>query len=109
MKIENIIFILPAYVANAMPVFIGGELPIDKLLNIKLFGNNKTLLGLLSAFSSGVIVSYIISFYAPYNFNISFIIGLISTIGAIFGDLFGSLIKRRVGIKQGNEFWLDNI
>ena len=109
MNIQNIIFILPAYIANAMPVFIGGEIPLDKLLKIKLFGNNKTLLGLLSAFSSGVISAYILSFYSPYNFYLSFTIGLISTIGAIFGDLFGSVIKRKLGKKEGTEFWLDNI
>jgi len=105
------LFLLPPYVANAIPVFLGGEMPIDDLLKVKfkLFGKNKTILGTLSAFSAGTITGYAISFFSPFPFKESFIIAIISVIGAIFGDLLGSLIKRRLNMEEGSEFWLDSI
>jgi CDP-2,3-bis-(O-geranylgeranyl)-sn-glycerol synthase len=109
MNLYNLIFLLPPYVANAVPVFIGGELPIDDILKKRIFGKNKTLLGLLSGFSFGVIAGYLISYVSFLDFKLSFFISILGVIGALTGDLVGSFIKRKLNKPEGSEFWLDSI
>ena len=58
-----IIYIFPAYVANAVPVLFGkGARPIDfnKSINGKrILGDNKTIRGTLSGIIAGIIVAYL--------------------------------------------------
>lgn len=95
-----IIYILPAYVANGAPVIFGGGGPLDFNLKIgkkPLFGKNKTIRGTFSGIASGIIIGAIESTAFPYML----IASIPLAVGAICGDLFGSAIKRRIGMKSG--------
>jgi len=100
--VNAIIFILPAYCANATPVLAGGGLPIDfgkRFIDGKaIFGKNKTfrgfLFGLLVGTCVGLVESAILK-YPP-------IFGFLLSLGALFGDLAGAFLKRRLGIAPGN-------
>lgn len=94
--IKAIIFILPAYVANATPVIFKGKIPID--LNCKFFdgkpilGKHKTIRGFISGILAGSLVGFL---------QQRFLIGFLMASGAMIGDLAGSFIKRRFDIEPG--------
>ncbi|MFN3909752.1 MAG: CDP-2,3-bis-(O-geranylgeranyl)-sn-glycerol synthase [Candidatus Anstonellaceae archaeon] len=116
------IFIFPAYIANSAPVILGGKFPID--FNKKFFdgrpilGKGKTYLGLLGGFLAGMLSSILeakiligseFDIFAS-NFYLYLEIGFLLSSGALLGDLLGSFIKRRLGIKQGkSSFLLDQL
>jgi CDP-2,3-bis-(O-geranylgeranyl)-sn-glycerol synthase len=100
--VEAIIFILPAYFANATPVIAGGGLPIDlgrRFFDGKpVFGKNKTFRGFFVGLVVGTSVG--LSESAVLNRPVTF--GLLLSLGALFGDLAGAFLKRRLGISPGN-------
>ena len=100
--IKAIIFILPAYCANATPVIAGGGLPIDfgrKFIDGKpIFGKNKTFRG----FFVGLFVGTCVGIGESAIFKYSLTFGLLLSLGALFGDLAGAFLKRRFGIAPGN-------
>jgi CDP-2,3-bis-(O-geranylgeranyl)-sn-glycerol synthase len=95
-------FIFPAYCANAIPVVTGGGCPIDygkKLHDGKpIFGKNKTIRG----FFSGLIIGTTVGLVESIIFGYPVIFGLLLSLGALFGDLTGAFIKRRLGIAPGD-------
>ena len=99
--IYPIIFILPAWIANGTPVIFGGVgVPLDfnkKLGGKPIFGRHKTLRGTASGILGGLIMTAIMYVFISYPPAL----GAALTIGAIAGDLAGSFIKRRLGIKEG--------
>lgn len=98
---EALKFILPAYCANAIPVIVGGGLPIDldkKFFDGKpIFGKNKTyrgfFFGLLVGTSVGSVESFLFGYHPLFGFLLS--------LGALFGDLTGAFLKRRLGLAPG--------
>ncbi|MCX6767449.1 MAG: CDP-2,3-bis-(O-geranylgeranyl)-sn-glycerol synthase [Candidatus Micrarchaeota archaeon] len=114
--IQAIIFILPAYVANAVPVIFGGGAPIDsgkKFLNGKrLLGEGKTWRGLLSGIAAGFLAGAILAFTVPaeYAYGLAtsqrIALAFLLSAGALVGDLAGSFAKRRVGLPRGYPFLL---
>jgi CDP-2,3-bis-(O-geranylgeranyl)-sn-glycerol synthase len=102
--VNAIIFILPAYCANATPVIAGGGAPIDfgrKFVDGRpIFGKNKTfrgfLVGLIVGTGVGLFERAVLSLSYPLTF------GLLLSLGALFGDLAGAFLKRRLGISPGN-------
>lgn len=96
-----IIYIFPSYAANGAPVIFGGRGgPLDggkKIGGKRIFGNNKTVYGTLAGLICGILVGVIefpfLSFMLP--------IAILLSIGAIFGDLLGSFIKRKLGFPPG--------
>ncbi len=96
-----IIYIFAAYAANGAPVIFGGRGgPLDrgkKLGGRRIFGDNKTVYGTIAGLICGVLVGVIefpfLSFMLP--------IAIALSIGAIFGDLVGSFIKRRLNFPPG--------
>lgn len=102
--IYPLIYILPAYVANATPViFGGGNDPIDfkrKIFGKRIFGDNKTIRGAVAGIICGTLLGLIESQFIPYLLTIAFLL----SIGTIFGDLVGSLIKRQMGMQSGKSF-----
>ena len=99
--IEALEFIFPAYCANAIPVIAGGGRPIDcgkKFLDGKpIFGKNKTFRG----FFSGLIVGTTVGLVETRLFGYPIFFGLLLSLGALFGDLVGAFVKRRLGIAPG--------
>jgi CDP-2,3-bis-(O-geranylgeranyl)-sn-glycerol synthase len=113
---------LPAYVANAMPVLSAHfkllpslNFPVDRgktLNNKRLFGKSKTVRGFIVGIGGAIIVSLLqyllyknnlFSEYSliEYTFTNSLIMGFLLGAGALTGDLIKSFIKRRIGIKSG--------
>jgi len=97
------LFILPAYVANGAPVIFGGGKPLDlgkSFRGKRIFGDHKTIRGLISGLLSGFIISLLESFIFPFML----VIGTAMSFGTHAGDLFGSFVKRRIGMKEGESF-----
>jgi CDP-2,3-bis-(O-geranylgeranyl)-sn-glycerol synthase len=64
----------------------------------RIFGDHKTVRGLLSGLIVGVIVGIFESFLSASAMTI---MALLASAGALLGDLGGAFIKRRMGIKPG--------
>ncbi|MEM3364535.1 MAG: CDP-2,3-bis-(O-geranylgeranyl)-sn-glycerol synthase [Candidatus Micrarchaeia archaeon] len=98
-----ILFIFPPYVANALPVVFGGKLPIDMGIvawdGRRLLGDGKTWKGLFVGVVGGVLVGYAEAF-ATGNSAFAFL-ALLSSTGAMLGDILGSFIKRRMNYERG--------
>lgn len=99
--IEALKFIFPAYCANAIPVITGGGYPIDfgkKFFDGKpIFGRNKTFQG----FFSGLIIGTTVGLVESAFFGYHLFFGLLLSLGALFGDLIGAFVKRRLGLAPG--------
>jgi CDP-2,3-bis-(O-geranylgeranyl)-sn-glycerol synthase len=100
--IEALMFIFPAYCANAVPVIAGGGYPMDFGKNFldgkPIFGKNKTFRGFFFGLAVGTAVGYI----ETVLFGYSVFFGLLLSLGALFGDLAGAFLKRRVGLAPGD-------
>jgi len=108
-----VLFILPAYFANSVPVVLGGGAPIDggKKWNDgqRLFGDGKTVRGFFAGVAAGVSVGALEGLLlaggkwgiyqgGPPAYVLA---GLLLGCGAMAGDLLGSFIKRRQGLARG--------
>ena len=116
-----LVFLSPAYAANASPLFLSGLLkklhPLD--LNKKFFdgqrilGDGKTIEGTAFGFLVGIIY-FSVFFLVDKSLNISvlflknqhlynsYLEGLLIVSGALIGDIIGSFVKRRLKMKQGD-------
>jgi len=114
---DLLLFLLPIYAANAVPVVLGGGAPLDFGLKLpdqeRLLGDSKTVRGFLAGILAGTIVAGAISLYYPLPFfadqKIQFIAGALASVGTMGGDALGSLIKRRFKVGSGKPFILDSI
>jgi CDP-2,3-bis-(O-geranylgeranyl)-sn-glycerol synthase len=102
LAIDALLFIFPAYCANAVPVIVGGGLPIDFGKNFldgrPIFGKNKTFRG----FFFGLAVGTGIGGLETIFFSYPILFGLLLSSGALFGDLGGAFTKRRLGLAPGD-------
>ncbi len=108
-----ILFILPAYVANSVPVLLGGGPPMDFNFRFtdhrRIFGRGKTIRGFVAGIISGILIGGVEAFILPgtafsfYPNPIHYLLGgLLLGLGTMFGDLAGSFIKRRMGMYPGH-------
>ena len=99
--VEALKLIFPAYCANAIPVIAGGGFPIDFGRDFsdgrRILGKNKTFRGFFAGLTVGTAVGLAES--AVFNYPVMF--GLLLSLGALFGDLTGAFLKRRLGIPPG--------
>lgn len=104
-------FIAPAYAANGFPPLMRGKTPIDRKKTFRghrLLGDGKTLEGFLGGVIFGVFIGSIQIFgqsYLPQEWGLAemtFPIVFLLSIGTMAGDLAGSFIKRRLGMKRGD-------
>ena len=97
-------FILPAYVANATPVVLGGGKPIDadkKFTDGRpIFGAGKTVRGFVAGLAAGTFVG-LLQGIAEGTLLHFIALGFLLALGALLGDLLGSFVKRRLGIERG--------
>lgn len=115
--VELILFILPAYTANAVPVVLGGGAPLDlgkKFFDGRMiFGKGKTIRGFLAGVAAGTVVGVLLTLYVPLRMFATPTAQLLGcamlSLGTMTGDALGSFIKRRLGIKQGKPFLLDQL
>ncbi len=102
MLVTAILYIMPAYIANAAAVIFRGKTRIDQGQNFfdgrPILGKGKTIEGFLIGFLSG-------SVYAIIQFSIigfpSMWTGVLLAFGAMTGDVVGSFVKRRLNLKSG--------
>ncbi len=115
-------FILPAYVANAFAVIFSGGPPIDFgkffIDGKRIFGDGKTIGGFVGGVLIGIIASgiqamsssyilelisiyYVVDIYVVFLVKSSLLRGFLLSFGAMFGDLVGSFVKRRFGLRRG--------
>ncbi|MGD2200239.1 MAG: CDP-2,3-bis-(O-geranylgeranyl)-sn-glycerol synthase [Candidatus Bathyarchaeota archaeon] len=96
---ETIYVYLPAYIANATPVILGGGGPLDGGRNWidgkPLLGDHKTVRGTCSGLAAGFLIG--LAQQTPLR-------GALLSIGAIGGDLIVSFIKRRMNLEPGSLF-----
>ena len=96
-------FIIPAYVANGMPVLFGGGQPLDLGKSFfdgqRIFGINKTTKGFMSGILLGSLVTLIMELILMGGF---LLLGILASLGSLLGDLFGSFLKRRLGLNPGS-------
>jgi len=102
-----LIFILPAYIANASPVLLGGGAPIDFGKNFfdgkRIFGDNKTIRGFFAGLFTGLLTGNLLAIFCPIVPSFQFMLSaFFLSLGTMFGDLVGSFIKRRIGSKPGS-------
>jgi CDP-2,3-bis-(O-geranylgeranyl)-sn-glycerol synthase len=95
-------FIIPAYSSNSLPTIFKGGPPIDggRLLwdGRRVFGPNKTARGLLGGLLGGSLFGLLESALAGWEL-LPF--ALLVSAGSLLGDLFGSFLKRRLGLPPG--------
>ncbi len=112
-------YISPAYCANAFAVFGFGP-PIDGgrgWRGKRLFGDGKTWGGLLIGIIAGSLFGLMWFFlsqsgplsevyYGVFDFRMTDpLFGLYLAAGALFGDILGSFLKRRMGVPRGQPVW----
>jgi len=94
--------IAPIYCTNGAPVIFGGGAAVDFGRTMpdgeRIFGDHKTIRGLLSGLVVGVIVGIFESFFSGSNMTA---IAALASAGALIGDLSGAFVKRRMHIKPG--------
>ena len=99
--LDAVKFIFPAYCANAIPVIVGGGRPIDFGKSFidgrPIFGSHKTIRG----FFSGLLVGTLAGLAMTVVLGYPLFFGLVSSLGALLGDLCGAFVKRRLGIAPG--------
>jgi len=99
--IEALKFIFPAYCANAAPVLAGGGLAMDFGKNFldgkRTLGKNKTFRG----FFFGLMIGVLVGVVETVLFGYPLLFGLVSSLGALSGDLAGAFLKRRMDIAPG--------
>lgn len=115
--------VLPAYIANASALLVGGGTPIDFGKNWRdgkrILGDGKTWRGLISGafvgmaggFGLSVATKYInqsdFAFLGLNNFTgFPLMIPIIGSIcfGALLGDIIKSFFKRRIGKRRGEDW-----
>jgi len=121
--IQALWLVLPAYIANASALLVGGGTPIDFGKNWRdgkrILGDGKTwrglitgaFLGLTCGFGLSVVAKYVaLSDFAFLGLNdftgFPFMIPIIASIsfGALIGDIVESFFKRRIGKDRGEDW-----
>ncbi|MFX0013085.1 MAG: CDP-2,3-bis-(O-geranylgeranyl)-sn-glycerol synthase [Promethearchaeota archaeon] len=140
--IDSIIFIFPAFVANAAPTILGkgkrfnGPIDGGRLWkdNKRILGDGKTIRGFVSGVFCGMLTCVAIIILGNYTgyplvfmtymkggllYNVlkpldtaildnmillGSLIGFLLGCGALIGDIIGSFIKRRSGLKRGESY-----
>ncbi|MBW9220308.1 CDP-2,3-bis-(O-geranylgeranyl)-sn-glycerol synthase [Methanothermococcus sp. SCGC AD-155-N22] len=112
---NSLLYILPAYVANAGACIFGGGTPVDLgkyfLDGRRILGNGVTyrgfffglLCGCITATLEGILINLDLLGTPEFHYNLFkwMYVGFFLSLGALFGDMVGSFIKRRLGIEQG--------
>jgi len=114
--LQALYLFLPAYVANMTPVIIKGYFkglakPLDGGMRLRgkpLFGAHKTWRGLIFGVLVGTLICFLqylvageMAYLTSVDYSDWFIIGLLLSFGALFGDSLESLAKRQIAIKPG--------
>ncbi len=98
---EFLVKILPAYLASASAVVLGGGHPIDMgkrfIDGRRVLGDGKTVEGFLGGWAFGGLVGFLLF---PL-FSLPPLLSFLISFGAMLGDALGSFVKRRLGFERG--------
>lgn len=99
-----LLFIGPAYFANAAPLLLGGGRALDGGRTLSdgqpIFGSHKTIQGTIA----GIVVGTLIGLGESLVDSRLAFAGFMIAVGAVLGDLFGAFVKRRLKVKPGRSF-----
>ncbi len=103
-----VVYVLPAYIANGTPVVVlrfarrGHPLDMGMIMRDgrRLLGDGKTVEGLISGVSAGLAAAVLLYVLLPGVYRGFLECGLMP-VGAMAGDIFGSFLKRRLGVERG--------
>jgi CDP-2,3-bis-(O-geranylgeranyl)-sn-glycerol synthase len=121
--IQSLWLILPAYIANASAVIIGGGKPIDSGKNWRdgrrILGDGKTwrgwFIGTWVGMTAGFAMIEINNYVKDYlyfsltdfgGFYLMFFILFALCFGALLGDIVESFFKRRIGKDRGEDWFI---
>ncbi len=111
-----LLFVLPAYVANALPVLLGGGTPMDlgkSLGGKRILGDGKTIRGFFAGVLGGTVAGGILTLLIRVPFfpsaQFQFLAFALMSFGTMAGDALGSFLKRRLGMQDGKPFILDQL
>ncbi len=115
--IELLVFIFPAYIANAVPVLLGSGTPMDFRGNFfdgrRVFGDGKTIRGFFAGVFGGIAAGGAISYFylSPFfpDAKTQFVAFALMALGTITGDALGSFLKRRLNVSPGKPFIMDQL
>jgi CDP-2,3-bis-(O-geranylgeranyl)-sn-glycerol synthase len=95
---------IPTYVANSTPVLLGGGAPIDRGREFvdgrRIFGTNKTVKGFVYGLLLGSVAA--VAEAILFRNDLLVLVGVLASLGALLGDLFGAFVKRRLDIPPGH-------
>jgi len=96
---------IPAYIANSLAVVFKGGPPIDCgrrfIDGERIFGANKTIRGFVFGLICGFLATIVEGFLLGSGL---LLLGVLASLGALLGDLFGAFIKRRLRLEPGAPF-----
>ncbi len=97
-----ILYIMPAYIANASAVIFRGKSRIDMGYTFfdgrPVLGKHKTIEGFVGGVVAGTIYGILQWYAVPV---VDPLTAFLLSFGAMFGDSVGSFIKRRLDLKSG--------
>ncbi len=112
-----ILLLLPIYVANGVPVLLGGgarlDLGMDFIDAKPVFGEGKTIRGFVAGVAGGTLaagllaLALLLPWYATPG--LQFTAGAAMALGTMCGDAAGSFLKRRLGMESGRPFLPDTV
>lgn len=115
--ISLLLFIFPAYVANAIPVLLGGGMKLDFERKFpdgrRILGDGKTIRGFFAGVFGGIVAGGALTYFyiVPLfpDANTQFTAFALMSVGTMVGDSLGSFLKRRLGIEPGTSFIADQL
>ncbi len=115
--LKTVWLLIPAYTPNNFAVIFGGGMPIDLGKNFvdgrRILGDGKTIRGFVFGVVGGILCGTIqfnieiffgVDLFSSLSFLDAFILISSLSLGSLVGDMVGSFIKRRIGIKRGQSF-----
>jgi len=114
---QLLVFILPAYFANAAPVLFKtgrSKTPIDMKMRFydsrRVLGEGKTWVGFFTGVATGTAVGYMtwalgmLRIYPTMEQHL--LVAFLLSLGTMTGDVIGSFLKRRLAMKKGRPLFL---
>jgi CDP-2,3-bis-(O-geranylgeranyl)-sn-glycerol synthase len=108
---QSIWFIASAYVTNAFPTVVKGQIPVDggrTWSGRRILGDSKTVEGTFAGLVFGIFIGFLqvgLQPKMPAELNLPVLtmpVVILLCTGTMFGDIVGSFIKRRLGINPGD-------